>query len=100
MKKDLNICECGSVPYLDRTPLGKDIYWVQCNCGIRAKSSINKQRAIYNWNSQEKLIGEALAILSKNGKVKYDELNPIARATWDAYLKGFNDAIEKIKQHG
>lgn len=44
--------------------------------------------------TEEEIKAECLRILSRDGKVTIDELNPIAKATWMAYQKGFIEGSE------
>ena len=44
----------------------------------------------------ESLEEKCLKILNREGKVTFDELNPIAKATWNAYRKGFMECAEYL----
>lgn len=41
---------------------------------------------------------ECLRILSKDGKVKFEDLDPVSKATWLAFERGFLKAFEFLSQ--
>lgn len=44
--------------------------------------------------TEEDIKAECLKILSHDGKINFDDLNPIGKATWMAYQKGFMEGAE------
>jgi len=44
--------------------------------------------------TEEEIKSECLRILSHDGKINFDDLNPIGKATWAAYEKGFMESVE------
>lgn len=44
-------CKCGARPYIDRVAIAPTPWWIQCDCGRKGESSLNKNKAIDNWNN-------------------------------------------------
>lgn len=47
---------------------------------------------------RNEIIEECLRILSKDGKIKFEDLDPIGKATWLAFEKGFIKCFEFINR--
>lgn len=47
---------------------------------------------------REKVHQECLRVLSKDGILKFDNLDPIGKATWLAFEKGFMESFDFLSQ--